>query len=138
MLRQFDTWSARRQAATTIAGMLLGALLLAACSSQAQDPGTKGDITLGRSDTAVVVENRSGRQALNVRVSIDAGDAGLFFSVVPTMEMAERRTIPFPAFRTEDGTIFDAATATPKEVKMTAKDTLNNDYEVTIPWERGR
>ena len=51
---------------------------------------------------------------------------------------AERRTIPFQMFRTEDGSLFSAADSTPKEVRLEGKDTLNNDYLVTLPWERGR
>lgn len=119
---------------------VLAALLVTACGSSTPDLATKGDININRTDVAIVIENRAGRQALNVNVTIDAGDDGLYFTVVPTMENAERRTIRYAAFRKEDGSLLDVATltATPKQIKVTAKDTLNNDYEVTVPWNRGR
>ena len=122
------------------AGMLLAALLLTACSSGTPDLATKGDININRTDVAIVIENRAGRQALNIRVTVDGGDAGLFFTVVPTMEQAERRTIRYAAFRSDDGSLLDLATlpAPPKQITLTAKDTLNNDYEKMVPWDRGR
>ena len=120
------------------ASIFLGAVLLTACSSGTPDPATKGEIIITRTDVAVVIENRAGRPALNVRASIDAGDAGMFFTVVPTIDTAETRTIRFAAFRSEGGVILDTAVVVPKEIKVTAKDTLNNDYEVMLPWERGR
>ena len=126
------------RAVAAAAAVLLASLLLTACSSGPPDPATKGDIRISRTDVAVVIENRAGRPTLNIRATVDAGEAGLFFTVVPTIETAETRTIRFAAFRTEDGTLLDPATVTPKEIKVTAKDTLNNDYEVTIPWDRGR
>lgn len=124
-----------------VCAALAVATILSACGSGKsgmQEAKERGEITLGRSETAVVVENRAGRPALNVRVTIDAGDAGLFFAVLPTMETAERRSIPFQMFRTEDGTLFSAAESTPKEVRLEGKDTLNNDYQTALPWERGR
>ena len=128
------------RAFASAAGMLFAALLLAACSSSTPDLATKGDININRTDVAIVIENRAGRQALNIRVTVDAGDAGLFFTVVPTMEQAERRTLRYAVFRSEDGSLLDLATlpTPPKEITLTAKDTLNNDYEVTKPWDRGR
>ena len=124
-----------------VCAALAFATILSACGSGKsgmQEAKERGEITLGRSETAVVVENRAGRPALNVRITIDAGDAGLFFAVLPTMETAERRSIPFQMFRTEDGTLFSAADSVPKEVRLEGKDALNNDYQVTLPWERGR
>ena len=124
-----------------VCAALAFATILSACGSGKsgmQEAKERGEITLSRSETAVVVENRAGRPALNVRITIDAGDSGLFFAVLPTMETAERRSIPFQMFRTEDGTLFAAADNTPKEVRLEGKDTLSNDYQVTLPWERGR
>jgi hypothetical protein len=135
--------SLERRASThrmlAVCAVLVLATILPACGkSGMQQAEERGEITLSRSETAIVVENRAGRPALNVRITIDAGDAGLFFAVLPTMEKAERRTIPFQMFRTEDGSLFTAADSTPKEVRLEGKDTLNNDYVVTLPWERGR
>jgi len=138
MFISLETFASPRRI-ITVCGALVCAALLAGCGkSTSQEIREKGEITLSRSETAVVIENRAGRPALNVRITIDAGDAGLFFAVVPTMDTAERRTIPFQMFRTEDGTLFSAAGSTPKEVRLEGKDTLNNDYLVTLPWERGR
>lgn len=128
-----------RRRVLTVWGVLVCAAVLQACGkSGMQEAKERGEITLGRSDTAVVVENRAGRPALNVRITIDAGDSGLFFAVLPTMDTAERRSIPFQMFRTEDGSLFSIADSTPKEVRLEGKDALNNDYQVTMPWERGR
>lgn len=140
MLIALERLASPRRILAVCAAVLL-ATLVAACGSgksSLQEAKERGEITLSRSETAVVVENRAGRPALNVRITIDAGDAGLFFATLPTMETAERRSIPFQMFRTEDGTLFTPADTTPKEVRLEGKDTLNNDYQVSLPWERGR
>lgn len=138
MLISLARLAAPRRLLTLFTGLLCAGMLTACAPSTMETLESRGEITLGRSDTAVVIENRAGRPALNVRITINAGDAGLFFAVIPTMETAERRTIPFQMFRTEDGSLFSAGTGTPTEVILEGKDTLNNDYKTTMPWERGR
>jgi hypothetical protein len=138
MVISLERRASTRRMLAVCAALVLATILAACGKSGMQQAEERGEITLSRSETAVVVENRAGRPALNVRITIDAGDAGLFFAVLPTMEKAERRTIPFQMFRTEDGSLFSAADSTPKEVRLEGKDTLNNDYLVTLPWERGR
>lgn len=138
MFNSLEPLASPRRIFSVCAVLVLAAILSACGESGMQKAEARGEITLSRSETAVVVENRAGRPALNVRITIDAGDAGLFFAVLPTMETAERRTIPFQMFRTEDGSLFSAAGNVPKEVRLEGKDALNNDYVVTMPWERGR
>ena len=140
MVISLERLASPRRILAVCAAVVLATILTACGSGKSgmQEAKERGEISLSRSETAVVVENRAGRPALNVRITIDAGDAGLFFAVLPTMETAERRTIPFQMFRTEDGSLFSAANGVPKEVRLEGKDTLNNDYAVTMPWERGR
>jgi hypothetical protein len=138
MLISLEMFAVARRILPVCAVLTCAALLSACGQSTTQQIESKGEITLARSETAVIIENRAGRPAMNVRITIDAGDSGLFFAVIPTMETAERRSIPFQMFRTEDGSLFTAATITPKEVRLEGKDTLNNDYIVNMPWERGR
>lgn len=138
MLIALERLASPRRTLVVCAAIALTTILAACGKSGMQEAKERGEITLGRSETAVVVENRAGRPALNVRITIDAGDAGLFFAVLPTMDTAERRSIPFQMFRTEDGSLFSAADSMPKEIRLEGKDALNNDYQVSLPWERGR
>jgi hypothetical protein len=138
MFNSLERLASSRRMLVVCAAVALATILSACGKSGMQVAEERGEITLSRSETAIVVENRAGRPALNVRITIDAGDAGLFFAVLPTMETAERRTIPFQMFRTDDGSLFSAAGSVPKGVRLEGKDALNNDYIVTMPWERGR
>jgi hypothetical protein len=97
----------------------------------------KSAIVLGRSESAVSVENRVGRPLLNVRVTVETGETGIpFVLVLPTMDTGERRDLRFEELRSEDGALFDPVSVHPRQVKVTARDTLANSYDVTIPWER--
>ena len=123
-------------------GLISAACLLSACSNAAMSKavGTtdgKSAIVLGRSESAVSVENRVGRPLLNVRVTVETGETGiLFVLVLPTMDTGERRDLRFEELRSEDGALFDPVSVHPRQVKVTARDTLANSYDVTIPWER--
>jgi hypothetical protein len=55
--------------------------------------------------------------------------------VLPTLDTGQKADLRFSDFRTEDGTLFDAAVARPKQIKVTARDTLANSYDVAVPWE---
>jgi hypothetical protein len=123
-------------------GLISAACLLSACSNAAMSKavGTtdgKSAIVLGRSESAVSVENRVGRPLLNVRVTVETDETGIpFVLVLPTMDTGERRDLRFEELRSEDGALFDPVSVHPRQVKVTARDTLANSYDVTIPWER--
>jgi hypothetical protein len=121
---------------------MLAAWFLSACSNAAMSKavGTtdgKSAIVVGRSESAVSVENRAGRPLLNVRVTVETGETGTpFVLVLPTMDTGEKRDLRFEELRSEDGALFDPVSVHPRQVKVTARDTLANSYDVTIPWER--
>jgi hypothetical protein len=123
-------------------GLISVAWLLSACSNAAVSKavGTtdgKSAIVVGRSESAVSVENRVGRPLLNVRVTVETVETGApFILVLPTMDTGEKRDLRFEELRSEDGALLDPASVHPRQVKVTARDTLANSYDVTIPWER--
>ena len=123
-------------------GLISAAWLLSACSNAAVSKavGTtdgRSAIVVGRSESAVSVENRVGRPLLNVRVTVETVETGApFVLVLPTMDTGEKRDLRFEELRTEDGALLDPASVHPRQVKVTARDTLANSYDVTIPWER--
>jgi hypothetical protein len=126
-----------RRALGSCAAVIAAAGLLSACNAavdKAVGEG-KGEITVSHTDEAIVIENGSGRPALNVRVTLDGGSAGTFFIVVPTMDTGEKKTVLFGLLRSEDGTLLDTAAVSPRDIKLTARDTLNNSYEATVPWD---
>jgi hypothetical protein len=125
-----------------VSGLISAAWLLSACSNSAVSRAvgtTDGTsvIVVGRSESAVIVENRVGRPLLNVRVTVEAVETGTpFVLVLPTMDTGEKRNLRFEEFRSEDGALLDPRSVRPTRVKVTARDTLANAYDVTIPWER--
>ena len=123
-------------------GLISAAWLLSACSNAAVSKavGTtdgRSAIVVGRSESAVSVENRVGRPLLNVRVTVETVETGTpFVLVLPTMDTGERRDLRFEELRNEDGALLDPVSVHPKQVKVTARDTLANPYDLTIPWDR--
>ena len=121
---------------------LISACLLSACSNAAVSKavGTtdgKSAVIVGRSESAVSVENRVGRPLLNIRVTVETVETGTpFVLVLPTMDNAEHRDLRFEELRNEDGALLDPVSVHPKQVKVTARDTLANSYNVTIPWDQ--
>jgi hypothetical protein len=121
---------------------LISACLLSACSNAAVSKavGTtdgKSAIIVGRSGSAVSVENRVGRPLLNIRVTVETVETGTpFVLVLPTMDNGEHRDLRFEELRNEDGALLDPVSVHPKQVKVTARDTLANPYNVTIPWDQ--
>ena len=120
---------------------VLGIALLGACTNAAVDKavgttdGTTG-LSVSRSDTAVVVENGAGRPLLNVRAAIEGNPGGVFVLVLPTLGVNQKADLRFSDFRTEDGILFDPALVRAQQIKVTARDTLANSYDVRSPWNR--
>jgi hypothetical protein len=123
-------------------GLISATWLLSGCSNAAvsRAVGTtdaRSAIVVGRSESAISVENRVGRPLLNIRVTVETVETGTpFVLVLPTMDTGEKRDIRFEELRSEDGALFDPVSVHPRQVKVTARDTLANSYDVTIPWER--
>jgi hypothetical protein len=126
---------------TKILAVLITASMLSACSSpavsKAVGTGTDGDtaIVVRMSESAVIVENHTGRPLLNVRVAIAATDvAKLFILVVPSIDAGATSELGLTTFRSEDATMLDPTAVHPTQVVVTARDTLAKSYEVTMPW----
>jgi hypothetical protein len=113
--------------------------LLPACSNGTVDQaiGTAQEnqqIVISTSASSITIENQVGRPLLDVRVTVPANRAeGPFFALVPTVDAGERREIPLGQFRTEDGTLLGGGSSGPADVRVTARDTLGNSYDVTRP-----
>jgi hypothetical protein len=123
-----------------VAGLISAAWLVTACSNAAVSKAvgtTDGTaaIVVGRSDSAVTVENRVGRPLLNVRITVEPVESGTpFVLVLPTMDTREKRDLRFEEFRNEDGTLLDPTSVRPGQIRVTARDTLANIHNATIPW----
>lgn len=113
-------------------------LLLSACSNAAIDKaagdGPGEGIAVRRSETAVVVENKTGRPLLNVRATIETETGGAFVQVWQALDTGQTADLNFSNFRSEDGTLFELSMSQPARVKVTARDTLATQLEATIPW----
>jgi hypothetical protein len=139
---RFDCLRVLRRGGGAAAWLMSAACLLSACSNAAVSKavGTTGGtsaIVVGRSESAVTVENGVGRPLLDVRVTVEAGETGKpFVVVVPTMDTGEKRDLRFEELRSEDGALLDPVSVHPRQVKVTARDTLANSYDVTLPWDR--
>ena len=112
-------------------------LVLTACSNAAVDTAGAGDgagIAVRRSETAVVVENHTGRPLLNLRATIETDSGALFIQVLQALDTGQTSDLNFPNFRSEDGTLFELSMSQPTRIKVTARDTLASPYEATVAW----
>ena len=76
------------------------------------------------------------RPLLNVRVTItDADTSTAFVMVVPTIDTGATGEAALASFRSEEGALLDPALVHPRDVKVTARDTLAQSYEMTAPWK---
>jgi hypothetical protein len=120
---------------------VLGLLAQLSCTNAAVDKAVgsatgASTIAVARNERGIAVENRVGRPLLNIRLAIEGGDnAATFIYSLPTLDTGATREIPFADFRTEDGALFEPGSATPKQVRATARDTLGNNHAVTLPWQ---
>ena len=122
--------------------LMAAACLLSACSnaavSKAVGTARDGDtaIVVRMSESAIVVENHAGRPLLNVRVAIAATDIPMpFVLVVPTIDAGATVDLALTSFRGDDATTLDPASVRPRQVQVTARDTVAKSYEVTLPWK---
>jgi hypothetical protein len=121
-------------------GLALSLMSQLGCSNAALDKavGTSTGapaVVVTRTERGISVENRVGRPLLNIRIAIEGRDGGaVFVNTLPTLDTGATREVPFADFRTDEGTLFEAAVAA-KQVSTTARDTLGNNYAVTTPWE---
>jgi hypothetical protein len=120
------------------AGVLLLALQVAicGCTNAAVDQAigeTDGpsDILVEQAERGVRVKNRAGRPILNVRITLEAGGAA-YVHVLPTLAPGAAATVAFDRFRSDEGVALDRAPAT-GTLDLTARDTLGNTYEVSLP-----
>jgi hypothetical protein len=122
------------------AGLISAGWLVTACSNAAVSKAvgtTDGTpaIVVVRSESAVTIENRVGRPLLNVRITVEPVESGTpFILVLPTMDTREKRDLRFEEFRNEDGALLDPTSVRRGQIRVTARDTLANIHNVTIPW----
>jgi hypothetical protein len=121
--------------------LLVGAatlLLISACSNaaieKAAGDGPGEGIAVRRSDTAVVIENNTGRPLLNVRATIETETGGAFVQVHQALDIGQTADLNLSNFRSEDGTLFELSMSQPARIKVTARDTLATQLEATVPW----
>ena len=134
--------SVRRALVATLVP-LVAAALVSACSSA---DGTSGAVgTAGALDSSVLitptprgvsVENRAGRQLIDVAVSIrPGGSAPAFKHTVPTLAPGERKQLALTDFKTSDNVALNPMFVRPQEITLTAKDDAGKDYRITVPWK---
>ena len=87
-----------------------------------------------RTETAVVVENNTGRPLLNVRATIETETGGSFVQVLQALDTGQAADLIFPNFRSDDGTLFELSMSQPARIKVTARDTLAGQHEATVAW----
>lgn len=120
---------------------IVSALLLVslvACSNTAIDraagDGAGSGIAVRRTDTAVAVENNTGRPLLNVRATIETDTGGAFVQVLQALDTGQTADLNFTNFRSDDGTLFELSMSQPAHIKVTARDTLAGQHEATVAW----
>jgi hypothetical protein len=84
--------------------------------------------------SAAASSNNTGRPLLNVRATIETDTGGTFIQVWQALDTGQTANLNFPNFKSEDGTLFDMSMSHPTRVKVTARDTLANQYDATIDW----
>ena len=131
-----------RRVFDSAAALIAAASVLSACSNAAVSKavGTGGDggtpIVVAMSESGITIENHAGRPLLNVRITIDAADVATpFIRVVPTIDSDSKSQLALTDFRSEEGTLLDPTSIHPKQVTVTARDTLAKSYNVTLPWK---
>ncbi len=120
--------------------VFVSALLLSACAGPGVEKAVGGGaaetpVEVHTSESAVTVENHTGRALLNVRVAIDAtGSPAAFVRTIPSIETGQTMNLLLTDFRTEEGVVFDPFATAPARVTVNARDALTNSYEVTADW----
>ena len=122
---------------------IVAATLLSACSDANGTSGAVG--TAGEADAAVLIaatprgvsiDNRAGRQLVDVTVSIrPSGSSPTFQRTLPTLAASERKELPLTEFRTSDNVTLNPMFVRPQEITLTAKDDAGKDYRITVPWK---
>lgn len=123
----------------SVACLLSAAVFLVSCTNAAVDKavgsGAGSGIAVTRTDTGLSVANNTGRPAIEIFLNVELDDPRMpYFHLIPTMEPGQKLDLGFTDFRNEDGFLLDPRVVTPKQIKMTGRDTLANHYGSTTPW----
>jgi hypothetical protein len=120
------------------AAVLLAGVAFSSCTNAAVDKavgsGAGAGIAVARTPSGISVTNNTGRPALEIIVNVDVDAPQPFFKQVPTLDTGQTVTLAFTDFRNEEGALFDPSAVTPKQIRMTGRDTLAQRYESTTPW----
>jgi len=120
------------------AAFLLAGVAFSSCTNAAVDKavgsGAGAGIAVARTPAGISVANNTGRPALDIIVTVDVEAPHPFFRQVPTLDAGQTVTLAFTDFRNEEGALFDPSAVTPKQIRMTGRDTLAQQYQSTTPW----
>lgn len=120
----------------TVAALLLGASLSAAsCSQQGSAEQLNTPIGVSTRNTTVTVENRSGGELSNVKLTVVAFGNTEYSKPMGILAKAESRNASLGELTSQDGSTFSVTFTRPKSVKLTAVDASGQAVTVETPWK---
>jgi hypothetical protein len=119
----------------TIATLLGVSLFASGCSQRGSAEQLNAPIGITTRNTTVTVENRSGGDLSNVKLTVVAfGNAEYSKSIGP-LAAAESRNASLGELTSQDGSTFSVTFTRPKAVKLTALDASGQNVVVETPWK---
>ncbi len=121
--------------ATKAAATADGTAGAAADGSAPADAAAQPQLIVESSPKGVVLENKTGKRMMNLRISVEIKESAVPFVVVlPTLDKEARLLIDWLRFRSDEASLYDSSVHHPKQVTVLAQDIFSKNYEVTIPW----
>ena len=87
------------------------------------------------SSSYLTIDNRAGLPLVDVKVVLTAANGLSFSALIPRLESAAKRDLPFSDIRGNDGTSFNPRWHRPTQIAVTATDFVGKKYDLTIPWK---
>ncbi len=116
--------------------LLLGASLAATgCSQQGSAEQLNAPIGVSTRNTTVTVENRSGGELSNVKLTVVAFGNTEYSKPIGALGTAESRNASLGELTSQDGSTFSVTFTRPKSVKLTALDASGKAVTVETPWK---
>ncbi len=114
--------------------------MLGACSGARPQAASAAQpdalVGLQLTDTAVLLENRTGTSLVDGQITVvPAGTRPPFFVMLPRIQSGEKRTFALETFRSNDGTLFRRSLARARAVRVTATDLVGKKHEYEIPFD---
>ena len=125
-------WNSAVPAAT----VLIGALVLSACSGGAVSGQAKdAPIRIDASQLSVTIENKAGLALQDVEVGIvPIGGGPAFTHMIGRMDAGDKTESSVDEFRDRTGMRLSLRMTRPRAVRVTAKDLNGKNYNVEVPW----